>query len=683
MNNAAEAIAKPATGDGDRGRPHTPTCPRLRRRRASNRRLFRARPAVALAAAALWSLPATTDEPPPVAAFAALPEVEGITVSPTGRYLTASIRQGESAQFQIVTHPEREVKVNVALGDKREVTEVVWLTDDVALFQQSRRVMGTDYKVPTGALATVHAETGFVQPAGGGSVIDILPEAPDDILVYVPENRFGLAYRLDIRTRYPRQVARSAAPFGTFVPDADGNILLTVGQSNDNRRQIHARPAPRKRWQLVASFGVEDEAWLPVRFGPKPNTYYTLDSRGGSTEGLGVYDAATGRHRMIIRHPTVDATSLLVDPAARGVYGIRFDHHYPQVSYIDPSHPLARQHASLTKMFEGDTVQLTSATRDYRLAVALVTGDRRPGDYYLVNTEAKRVEPLKSRKPQLERERLSPSLPIELKVRDGTTIYGYVTSSPDAEKPGPMVVYVHGGPHGVRDYWGYDDTVQLLASRAFHVLQVNFRGSGGYGVDYERAGFGQWGRRMQDDITDATRWAIDNGIADPDRICIFGASYGAYSAMMGTIRAPDLYRCALGLYGIYDLALLQKQGDISRTLAGRKFIRRILGADADELSAASPTRQAERIRAKVMLVHGGLDERAPPEHATRLRKALIRAGNAPEWLFDRQQGHGFLGDAARVELFERMLAFFQKHAGSAAKSAAPVEGPPLGSQASR
>ncbi|MDE0038140.1 MAG: alpha/beta fold hydrolase [Gammaproteobacteria bacterium] len=623
--------------------------------------MLKPRRAVALAMAALCSLPAAGAEPPPVAAFAALPDVEGITISPTGRYLTASIRQGENAQFQIVTLPEREMKVNVALGDKREVTQVVWLTDQVALFQQAWRVMGTDYKVPTGALATVHAETGFVQPAGGGSVIDILPEEPDHILVHMPENRFGLAYRLDIRSRHPRQVARSAAPFGTFVPDADGNILVTVGQSNDNRRQIHTRPAPRKRWGLVASFGLEDEAWLPMRFGPRPNSYYTLDSRGGPTEGLGIYDATTGQHQLIIRHPTVDVTTLLVDPAARDVYGVRFDHHYPQIAYTDPSHPLAGQHFGLTKMFEGDTVQIVSATRDRRQAIALVTGDRRPGDYFLVSTESKKVELLKSRKPQLKPESLSRTSPIELQVRDGTTIYGYVTSSPKAERPGPMVVYVHGGPHGMRDYWGYDDTVQLLASRGFHVLQVNFRGSGGYGVDYERAGYGEWGRRMQDDVTDATRWAVQNDIADPNRICVFGASYGAYSAMMGSIREPGLYRCALGMYGIYDLTLMQKQGDVSRTLAGEKFIRRILRADENDLIATSPLHQADRIGAKVMLVHGGLDERAPPEHATRLRRALIRSGNEPEWLFDRQQGHGFLGDAARVDLFQRMLAFFQEH----------------------
>ncbi len=638
--------------------------------------MLKPRRAVALAMAALCSLPAAGAEPPPVAAFAALPDVEGITISPTGRYLTASIRQGENAQFQIVTLPEREMKVNVALGDKREVTQVVWLTDQVALFQQAWRVMGTDYKVPTGALATVHAETGFVQPAGGGSVIDILPEEPDHILVHMPENRFGLAYRLDIRSRHPRQVARSAAPFGTFVPDADGNILVTVGQSNDNRRQIHTRPAPRKRWGLVASFGLEDEAWLPMRFGPRPNSYYTLDSRGGPTEGLGIYDATTGQHQLIIRHPTVDVTTLLVDPAARDVYGVRFDHHYPRIAYTDPSHPLAGQHASLTKMFEGDTVQLVSATRDRRLAIALVTGDRRPGDYFLVNTETRKVQFLKGRKPQLKPKGLSRTSPIELQVRDGTTVYGYVTSSPKAEKPGAMVVYVHGGPHGMRDYWGYDDTVQLLASRGFHVLQINFRGSGGYGVDYERAGFGEWGRRMQDDVTDATRWAVQNDIADPKRICIFGASYGAYAAMMGAIREPGLYRCALGMYGIYDLTLMHKQGDVSRTLAGEKYVWRILRADENDLISTSPLHQADRIHAKVMLVHGGIDERAPPEHANRLRKALIRSGNEPEWLFDRQQGHGFLGDAARVDLFQRMLAFFQKHTRGESPPASTQDGNP-------
>ena len=602
-------------------------------------------------------------EPPPISAFAAVSEVEGITISPTGRYITASIRQGDQAEFQIITHPEREKKASVALGKEREVTRVNWLTDEVALFVQARRVMGTDYKVPTGVLATVHAETGFVQPAGGGSVIDILPSDPDHVLIHIPDNRFGQAYRLDIQTRFPRRVARSAAPGGTFVPDANGNILVTVGHSTDNRQQIHTRAAPRKRWRFVASFGLDDESWLPVHFGPRPNTYYTLDSRGGPTAGLGLYNAATGKHEMIVRHPTVDVTALLLDHAARNVYGVRFDHHYPQATYIDPAHALARQHASLTKMFQGDTVQLVSSTRDHRLAIALVTGDRRPGDFFLVDGAAGRIERLKSRKPQLKPESLSPTSPIELKVRDGTTIYGYVTSSSHADKPGPMVVYVHGGPHGIRDYWAYDDTVQLLASRGFHVLQVNFRGSGGYGVDYQRSGFGEWGGRMQDDITDATRWAIQTGIADPDRICILGASYGAYSAMMGAIREPALYRCALGMYGIYDLTIMRQRGDISRTLAGEEFIRRIVGADKDKLMATSPVHQAGRIRAKVMLVHGGLDERAPPEHATRMRKALIRSGNEPEWLYDREQGHGFLGQAARLKLYGRMLAFLKEHTG--------------------
>ena len=631
-----------------------------------------ARAAVFPALATAFAFAHAGGEPPPVAAFAADAEVEGITISPTGRYLTASMRQGGQAEFQIITYPEREVKVNVALGKEREVTQVNWLDEQTALFVQAWRVMGMDYKVPTGALATVNAETGFVQPAGSGTVIDMLPDDPDHVLIHVPDNRYNEAFRLDVRTRFPRRIARSAAPGGTFVADGDGNILMTVGTSNDNRQQIHTRPKPRERWRLVASFGLGDENWRPVHFGPRPNTYYTLDSRGASTAGLGIYDAESHSHEMIARHPKVDVTAPLIDPASRDVYGVRFDPHYPQVAYTDPSHPLARQHAALTKTFEGDVVELVSVTRDHRLAVALVSGDRRPGDYYLVDAKSKRIDLLKRRKPGLAADDLSPVSPIELKVRDGTTVHGYVTSSPMAEKPGALLVYVHGGPHGMRDYWGYDDTVQLLASRGYHVLQINHRGSGGYGVAHQNAGFGEWGGRMQDDVTDATRWAIQAGIADRARICIFGASYGAYSAMMGAVREPTLYRCVLGMHGIYDLALMTRQGDISRTHAGELFIRRTVGADEAGLIAASPTHHAGRILARVMLVHGGLDERAPPEHAHRMRRALVDAGNQPEWLFDRQQGHGFLGKAARLRLYERMLAFFSENTGVPAQTEVAV-----------
>ena len=603
--------------------------------------------------------------PPPISAFTGASEVGSITISPSGRYFTASIRQGDQAEFQIIKDPERETTVNIGLGTEREVIEVVWLTDELALFRQATRIMGRDYKSTSGEFATIHAETGHIQRAGAGALIDILPDQPDHVLIQGGSDRFAEAYRVDIRSRRPIKVARSAAPQGSFVPNAEGEILVSIGVNTDNEQEIHTRESTSGRWNLVATYGLDDEGWLPVHFGPGANNYYTYDSRGGSTAGLGLYDAVAKTHRMIVRHPTVDVSSLLYDFAGRNAYAVRFDHHYPQIMYINKNHPLARMHASLQNTYPDDTISLVSTTRDNNKAIALVTGDRKPGDYFLVDVQAQKIEHLKSRKPHLKPEMLSPMAPIELQTRDDETIYGYVTSSPSAAKPGPMIVYVHGGPHGIRDSWGYDDTVQLFASRGFHVLQVNYRGSGGYGVDYQRKGFGEWGRLMQDDVTDATRWAIRAGVADPDRICIHGASYGAYSALVGVAREPDLYRCAVGMSGIYDLTLMESRGDIGRSLAGERFLERVLGADRETLVATSPAHQAQRIRAKVMLIHGGLDDRAPPDHAHRMRDALIKAGNAPEWLFDREQGHSFLGNETRRSLYERMIAFLEAHSGEA------------------
>ena len=303
----------------------------------------------------------------------------------------------------------------------------------------------------------------------------------------------------------------------------------------------------------------------------------------------------------------------------------------------------------------------------------MVSGDRNPGDFVLVDFKAKRVEPLVVVKPSLPREALSAMRPVELQTRDGATIYGYVTSNAKAETPGPLVVLVHGGPYGVRDSWGFSGQVQLLANRGFHVLQVNYRGSSGYGMAYQRAGYGQWGRRMQDDVTDATRWAIESKIADPDRVCIMGVSYGAYAALMGAAREPDLYRCAVGGAGVYDLTLMEKRGDVRRSRAGVHFIREMIGADGEELEARSPSHQAHRIRAAVLLYHGGRDLRSPLAHGHAMRDALERAGNPAEWVFESAQGHGFAGDAGRAEIYERILAFLNKHIG---KDSNPAETPP-------
>lgn len=228
----------------------------------------------------------------------------------------------------------------------------------------------------------------------------------------------------------------------------------------------------------------------------------------------------------------------------------------------------------------------------------------------------------------------------------------------------PLVVLPHGGPHGIREEWWWEPWSQLLASRGYAVLQVNFRGSGGYGQAFQTAGYRQWGGLMIDDLIDATRWAVEQGHADGKRVCTLGASFGGYAALMSAAREPELFRCAISYVGVSDLALMHSRGDIQDSSYGESYLKRVIGEDADELADFSPTTHAADIKAAVMLIHGGEDVRVPIIHAERMRKALAKADRPVEWMVEDSEGHGFYRESHRLAfLYEGVLAFLAKHTG--------------------
>ena len=590
----------------------------------------------------------------PVSAFTNEPDLRLISISPTGAYLARAKRDGEFGTFQVVTYPDREVKINYGLGRHTEVGNLTWIGDDRLLITALRFVRAVDLRVPTGELHVVEVESGKMDLlVRGGALMHRLPDDADHVLILRYQNRFAEAHRMNVKNGHLRRIARSATRGGNLLANAEGKLEFSMGTNDEFVREVRHRPAGED-WRLLGTSRYGGEAWTPILYGPKPELWYALDSRNAATTGFGIYNTDDLTYDLVIRHPTVDISNVEADLDSRP-WAVRFDHHYPAYQYLNKAHPLAQHHAALTGMYPDDTVTLTSATSDYKRSVAFVAGDRQPGRFVLLNAADRNIEHLASRYPDLKREQLAPMVPVEFQVRDGATVYGYVTSAPTTPKPGPMVVLLHGGPHGVRDTWGYDAIVQLMASRGYHVMQVNFRGSGGYGHAYMRRGFGEWGALMQDDVTDATRWAIGTGLADAERICTMGTSYGAYAALMGAAREPELYSCAIGMAGIYDLTIMERAGDVRERLSGIHYIRQILG-DVD-LSSRSPTHLADRIRARVMLVHGGLDRRAPPMHGHRMREALEEAGNEVTWLFDGDQGHGFIGDEVNADLYTQVLAF--------------------------
>ncbi len=199
--------------------------------------------------------------------------------------------------------------------------------------------------------------------------------------------------------------------------------------------------------------------------------------------------------------------------------------------------------------------------------------------------------------------------------------------------------------------------MQALATRGYVVLQVNYRGSGGYGYAFEKAGWREWGGKMQDDVTDATKWAIAQGIADPARICIFGGSYGGYAALEGAVKEPDLYKCAIGYVGVYDLALMYHRGDIPQSTYGKSYLERVLGTDMNVLATRSPIDQLDHLKAKVMLVVGGEDKRVPPIQGSNLHNALLNRHVPHVWIDKPDEMHGFYDEKNLADLYAQIVQF--------------------------
>jgi dipeptidyl aminopeptidase/acylaminoacyl peptidase len=240
----------------------------------------------------------------------------------------------------------------------------------------------------------------------------------------------------------------------------------------------------------------------------------------------------------------------------------------------------------------------------------------------------------------------------------------------------PLVVMPHGGPFGVRDTWEFDTESQLLAAHGFAVLRVNFRGSGGYGREFQLKGYRQFGGTMQADLADGVRAAIADGHVDGARVCLYGVSYGAYAAIMGPVRDPGLYKCAAGHVGVYDLVSAAGGDGKTRLSATKAWSRDAIGTDPAALEAASPTSLAAQVEVPVFLAAAGRDETLDSKrHSERLRDALTAAGNAPDWLDFPGEGHGYADPAHQREYYQRLLAFLGKHLGPVAAPAAAAATP--------
>jgi dienelactone hydrolase len=465
--------------------------------------------------------------------------------------------------------------------------------------------------------------------------------------------------RLHADTGVPTEIIKAPLVDTSFIIDESGEPRIAIG-ARENLRARYFYREKGSSWSELSGLKGIGLAATPLEF---ESGAHVLDLAEPVEKGFGVFalDIDSGTKKLLSQNEWVGPSHFLEDRHQR-LLAVEYDPDLPTWDFIVPDHPLSRALKGLLAAYPDENVRILNTTDDEKRAVALVSGDRDPGRFLLLDVDKSSAEEIVAERPWVDPAAMAEMTAFHIRARDGLWLHGYVTL-PKAAKPGvppPLIVLPHGGPHGVRDSWGYNPEVQLLASEGFAVLQVNYRGSGGYTVGFQEAGYKHWGDRMIEDIVDATRYAINKGYGDGRRVCIYGASYGAYAALQSTIVAPELFRCAVGYAGIYDLTLMAKVGDSASDQA-KDFRKVAIGTDPAELKRQSPAYNAEKVKAKVLLIHGKLDHRAPIEHAEHMKQALEKAGNAPEWLVEPHEAHGFYDDAARERAYTRIVSFLQEN----------------------
>ncbi|MDH3401850.1 MAG: S9 family peptidase [Chromatiales bacterium] len=500
---------------------------------------------------------------------------------------------------------------------------------------------------------------------GYGQIIDLLEDDPDNILMSsTPFSRVArrpTLIKVNVYNGKHKEVALSPIANSTFLTDHSGRARFVAGSNDEGNPEIYYREDEGDDWVLLSKGSEEDGFIRPLAFVDE-NTVYIADDTDESIAGVFTLDLKTGEKTLVYRNETANPSNFWFTPNGRKLYALEIEPLLPTYVYLDTQSSEVQLLRQLLKAFPGQQVRLASQTLDGNLAIIRVFSDRNPGTFYLFDKTKKQARHLVHSRPWVDPNESASVKPVEFTARDGMTIRGYLTLPAGKEaKNLPLVVNPHGGPHGPRDWWGYNPEAQFLASRGIAVLQVNFRGSGGYGRDFEQAGYRKWGSEIQYDIIDGTRHLIDQGIVDEKRICIYGGSFGGYSALQSPILEPDLFACAVGFVGVYDLEMLYTKGDIPTQEAGVAILEKYVGRDEEELRAFSPIYHVDKLKTALLIVHGEEDPRAPIEHAYALRDALDEIDYPYEWMVMDKEGHGFYNEKNREKMFRKLFAFIEKH----------------------
>jgi len=595
----------------------------------------------------------------PLRDFFKNPEKAGFQVSPDGKSI--SFVQPYQRRMNVFVQPRKGgPAVRVSHETERDVAGYFWKGS-------SRIVYLKDFKGDENFhLVSVNTDgTNLVDltPFDNvrATVVDGRPDHDDEILIALNKRNPEVfdVYRLNLKTKELAMIAENPGHITEWVPDHDGRIRVATSADGVNTSLLY-RADEKSPFKTVITTNFK-ESLSPLVFSFDNNKLYAMSNINRDKSAIVLIDPATANEeRVVFEHPDVDAGSLGWSRKRQVITHAAFTTWKRQRTYFDLRTEMI--YRDLERQLPGYQIGLQSHDKNESVYVVSTSNDRTMGSEYLYDVAAKELTKLADRAPWLDEKDLVKMLPITYQTRDGLTINGYLTLPRGGEKNLPLVVNPHGGPWA-RDEWGYNPEVQFLASRGYAVLQVNFRGSTGYGRKFVEMSFKQWGKAMQDDITDGVQHLIRQGVVDRKRVAIYGGSYGGYATLAGLAFTPELYACGIDYVGVSNLFTFLNTIPPYWKLGLDMWHEMVGHPERDKalLEAASPVFHADKIRAPLLIAQGAKDPRVNVDESDQMVAALKKRGVAVEYILKDNEGHGFHNEENRFEFYEAMERFLAKH----------------------
>jgi len=600
----------------------------------------------------------------PLEDFFRNPEMSSFQLSPNGKYISymKPWEDGNRMMNVYIREIDSDKEIRLTSASERSLYGYGWLNDERIAYVQDK---GGDENIHIYAVNIDGKNNIDLTPFENiqARITDNLEDDPNFILVAINKRnaRIHDVYRLNVNNGEMQMIAENPGNISGWMTDNDGKLRIATTSDGVNSSLLY-RESESDEFKSILTTNFK-ESVSPLYFTFDNKELYVSSNRGRDKSAIFKFDLDQAKeYELIFENDEVDVYGLMRSKKRKKITGVSYTTDKRQTHFFDEWRESLQK--KLESKLEGSEVAVSDFSKDETKAIIITYSDRSRGTYYYYDIKQDNLIKLADLSPWLNEKDMAFMTPISYKSRDGLTIPGYLTLPLNYKKNEkiPVIVNPHGGPWA-RDNWGFDSQVQFLANRGYAVLQMNFRGSVGYGREFWEASFKQWGKTMQDDITDGVNWLIDEGIADPDRIGIYGASYGGYATLAGLAFTPDLYACGVDYVGVSNIFTLLETLPPYWEL-GRQMMYEMIGNPETEeelLRAASPLFHIDKIKAPLFVAQGANDPRVKQAESDQIVNALKLKGIDVPYMLKEDEGHGFYNESNQFDFYREMITFLNKH----------------------